>query len=83
MSMLVLVSGIPGTGRSTIAEGIANALAIPVFNKDQVEASLWRSGITADNDSWQVAEDLLATHARLAHDPDRRARPVQRHRRRG
>jgi hypothetical protein len=29
MSMLVLVSGIPGTGRSTIAEGIADALAIP------------------------------------------------------
>ena len=65
MQALVVVNGVPGTGKSTIADAIAGALGIPIFNKDHIEASLWRSGITADHDSWQVAEDLLGT---LAHE---------------
>jgi predicted kinase len=60
---LVIVSGLPGTGKSALAEEIANNLTIPIFNKDHIEASLWRSGVTADDNSWQVAEDLLGTLA--------------------
>jgi predicted kinase len=65
MPTLVIVGGVPGTGKSTIADAIAGALGIPIFNKDKLEASLWRSGITTEKDSWQVAEDLLGT---LAHE---------------
>jgi predicted kinase len=57
--MLVVVGGLPGAGKSSLADAIANRLGVPVFNKDQIEASLWRSGITADLNSWQGAEDLL------------------------
>ena len=61
--MLIVVCGLPGTGKSTIADALGEALATPVFSKDQLEASLWGSGVTADHDSWQVAEDLLGTLA--------------------
>ena len=34
-----------------------------MFTKDRIEASLWRNGVTAEANSWQVAEDLLTTLA--------------------
>jgi predicted kinase len=61
--MFVVVSGVPGTGKTTIADALSASLTIPIFNKDHIEASLWRSGVTADENSWQVAEDLLGTLA--------------------
>ena len=61
--MLVVVGGLPGAGKSSLADALANRLGVPVFNKDQIEASLWRSGITADLNSCQGAEDLLGTLA--------------------
>ena len=63
MVALIVVSGIPGTGKSTLADALAAALGAPVFTKDRIEASLWRSGVTADHDSWTVAEDMLGTLA--------------------
>jgi len=63
VTALIVVSGIPGTGKSTLADALAAALSAPVFAKDRIEASLWRSGVTADHDSWTVAEALLGTLA--------------------
>jgi predicted kinase len=62
--VLIVVGGLPGTGKSTLAAALGRELDAPVFAKDVVEASLWRSGVTADHGSWQVAEDLLTTLAR-------------------
>jgi predicted kinase len=61
--VLVVVAGLPGTGKSTVAAGIAERLGVPVFAKDVIEASLWRSGVGAEQGSWQVAEDMLTTLA--------------------
>ncbi len=61
--VLVVVGGLPGTGKSTLAAGIGSRLGIPVFAKDVIEASLWRSGVGAEQGSWQVAEDMLTTIA--------------------
>ncbi len=60
---LVVVGGLPGTGKSTLADGLAARLDVPVFNKDWIEASLRRDGVTRGHDSWRVAEHLLATLA--------------------
>jgi predicted kinase len=60
---LVVVGGLPGTGKSTLAEALAVALDATVFAKDPIEASLWRSGIGTEQGSWQAAEDLLTTLA--------------------
>lgn len=40
---LIIFSGLPGTGKSTLAEAIGRDLGIPVFAKDWLEAALLRS----------------------------------------
>jgi predicted kinase len=41
----IVLTGLPGTGKSQIAEALGRALAIPVFAKDWLEAALVRSGM--------------------------------------
>ena len=60
---LVVLGGLPGTGKSTLADALAADIGAAVFNKDRLEASLWRDGITADQGSWDAAEHLLTTLA--------------------
>ena len=42
---LIIFSGLPGTGKSSLAESVARRLSIPVFAKDWLEASLLQSGL--------------------------------------
>ena len=42
---MIIFSGLPGTGKSTLAETLARDFAIPVFAKDWLEATLLRSGL--------------------------------------
>jgi predicted kinase len=42
---LIIFSGLPGTGKSILAESLAKDLGIPVFAKDWLEATLVRSGL--------------------------------------
>jgi predicted kinase len=42
---LVVFSGLPGTGKSTLAEAVGKQLSIPVFAKDWLEATLLRSDL--------------------------------------
>jgi predicted kinase len=47
---LIIFSGLPGTGKSTLAEAIGRDLRIPVFAKDWLEATLLRSELQAMNE---------------------------------
>ena len=42
---LIVFSGLPGTGKSTLAEIVGKQLHIPVFAKDRLEATLLRNGL--------------------------------------
>jgi hypothetical protein len=42
---LIVFSGLPGTGKSSLAEVVGKDLGIPVFAKDWLEATLLRSGL--------------------------------------
>src|SRR6188474_1942666 len=42
---LIIFSGLPGTGKSTLAEAVGKTLRIPVFAKDWLEATLLRSDL--------------------------------------
>jgi len=43
--VLIVVSGLPGTGKSTLADGIARALRAPVLSVDPLESAVLRAGI--------------------------------------
>lgn len=42
---LIIFSGLPGTGKSMLAEAMGRDLGIPVFAKDWLEATLLQSGL--------------------------------------
>ncbi len=67
---LIIFSGLPGTGKSALAEDAGRALGVPVFAKDWLQASLgasWRAGgsISAEIDDTlgYASYDLLTTLA--------------------
>ena len=43
--LLIVLSGLPGTGKSTLAEGLARALGLPVFSVDPIESAMLRAGL--------------------------------------
>ncbi len=46
---LIVFSGLPGTGKSSLAEAVGSHLSIPVFSKDWLEATLLRSELVPSN----------------------------------
>jgi predicted kinase len=62
--LLVIFTGLPGTGKSTLAEQAGRWLRAPVFAKDELEAALLRSGIGRGANSGWAAYELLTTLAR-------------------
>ena len=66
---LIVMSGLPGTGKSTIAEHLARRLRIPVFSVDPIESAIIRSGITRSFETglaaYLVAEALASEQLKL------------------
>jgi predicted kinase len=63
VSALVIVGGLPGTGKSTIAAQAARMIHGALIAKDVVEATLWRSGIGRDASSGWAGYELLSSLA--------------------
>ena len=49
MSQLIVFSGLPGTGKSSLADAVGREMDIPVFAKDWLEATLRRCGLDERN----------------------------------
>jgi predicted kinase len=61
VTALVVVSGLPCTGKSAVAEHLARTLGAALLSKDIFEAALWRSGITRESGAgWATYEQLGA-----------------------
>jgi len=59
---LIVFSGLPGAGKSTLAEATARALGIPVFAKDWLEGALKGAGLGGDRLGY-AGYELLTTLA--------------------
>ncbi|GAA2819352.1 AAA family ATPase [Streptomyces showdoensis] len=43
--MLIAMAGLPGAGKSSIAEELGRKLGAPVVSVDPIEAAMWRAGV--------------------------------------
>jgi predicted kinase len=67
---LIVVSGLPGSGKSTVADGLSRSLSMPVFSIDPIEAAMWRNGLAKSETgiaAYEVAGALADEHLRLGH----------------
>src|ERR1700678_2949730 len=67
---LIVLSGLPGSGKSTVAEGLSRALSLPVFSVDPIEAAMWRGGLSKGQTriaAYDVAIALADEDLRLGH----------------
>lgn len=66
---IVILSGLPGSGKSTIAEAIAKKLAWPLFSVDPIESAILRGGLQRNFETglaaYLVAETLAEEHLKL------------------
>jgi predicted kinase len=67
---LIVVAGLPGSGKSTVAEALSRVLSLPVFSIDPIEAAMWRGGLAKAETgvaAYEVAIALAGEHLRLGH----------------
>lgn len=70
--MLIVVAGLPGSGKTTMAVDLGRALNCAVLGVDQTEAAMWRAGVAASapthHAAYLVVEALAADQLALGHD---------------
>lgn len=70
--MLIVIAGLPGAGKSTIAVDLARALNCAVLGVDQAEAAMWRAGVSPSGPThhaaYLVVGALAAEQLALGHD---------------
>jgi predicted kinase len=64
MMKLILFSGIPGTGKSTLAEAVGRELQTPVFALDWLLGSLRPHGVLTNENMAAVSDSLMMTLVR-------------------
>src|SRR5215213_7473709 len=75
---LIVLAGLPGFGKSTLAEGLSRHFSLPLFSVDPIEAAMWRGGLPRDQTgiaAYVVAQTLA--------EADRPGSPNQRRSERG
>ncbi|MCE7008843.1 ATP-binding protein [Kibdelosporangium philippinense] len=62
--MLIVMCGLPGSGKSAMAAALAKALVVPVLSVDPVEAAMWRAGVDRDQPTGLAAYVVVEALAR-------------------
>ncbi|WDF35254.1 ATP-binding protein (plasmid) [Arthrobacter agilis] len=69
--MLIVMAGLPGSGKSTIGADVARQLQCAMVSVDPIEAAMWRSGISQAQPTglaaYVVAESIAEQQLRLGH----------------
>ncbi|MBR7834554.1 ATP-binding protein [Actinospica durhamensis] len=58
--LAILVAGVPGAGKSTLAEGLARALRVPVFSMDWQLGALMPARVLTNENVKPIAELMIA-----------------------
>jgi len=70
--MLIVVAGLPGAGKSTLAADLGGALNCAVLAVDPAEAAMWRAGVSPSGPThhaaYLVVGALAAEQLALGHD---------------
>lgn len=61
--MLVVMSGLPGVGKSALADALGRALGAPVLSVDPIEAAIWRAGVPPSFETGVAAYEVAAVLA--------------------
>jgi len=61
--VLIVTAGLPGAGKSTIAEVVSNRLGVPVVSVDPIESAILSAGIDADEPTGLAAYLVAETMA--------------------
>jgi len=61
--VLVVMSGLPGAGKSAIADAVGREIGAPVLSVDPVEAAIWRCGIPPSFETGVAAYEVAAVLA--------------------
>jgi predicted kinase len=61
--VLVVVSGLPGVGKSKLADALGRELGAAVLSVDPIEAAIWRSGIPPSFETGLAAYEVVAVVA--------------------
>lgn len=66
---LIAMAGLPGAGKSTVADALARDLRAPVLSVDPIEGAMWAAGIARDQPTglaaYFVADALARTNLAL------------------
>ncbi len=66
---LIVISGLPGSGKSTVAEAVARELKLSLFSLDPIKASIIKSGLAKSFENghaaWLVAVGLADEQLKL------------------
>ncbi|MEO5888540.1 MAG: AAA family ATPase [Anaerolineales bacterium] len=66
---MIVISGLPGSGKSTVAEAVVEKLSLPIFSVDPIESCIVKSGLRRSFETglaaYLVAETLAAEQLRL------------------
>ncbi|MCU1772850.1 AAA family ATPase [Pseudomonas sp. 13B_3.2_Bac1] len=68
--MLIVFSGLPGTGKTTIARSLATRLDATYLSIDTIEQAIRNAGVLADDvgtSGYRVANELAVNNLRPGH----------------
>lgn len=69
---MIVMAGLPGSGKSAVAAGVARALGCALLSVDPIEAAMWRAGIDRDQPTdlaaYVVAEALAHEQLLIGND---------------
>ena len=56
---IIVIGGVPGAGKSTLASALSRKLNIPVFNKDLLESVIVQNGLVSVSELNGVGYELM------------------------